>query len=251
MISIDDRENPRDNPSLDLQPLIESLGVKTKLDHLPYGDYCFVGNGPAGPGMAFVGVERKRIKDLLSSMRTGRLHGHQLPGMTGHYDFCYLIVEGIVRRNPENGLLEMGVSGSWREVTVGSSRFMADTLEHFLCTTELTQVTVRRTSGARESAEQLVSLYHYWNNKLWSEHKSLKVIYTPPNPVVACGELPLVRRWAKELHGVGYEKSMAVADRFGSGRVLACAPVQEWVKIPGIGMGIAERAVKEICGEDT
>lgn len=251
MITIDDRENPGENPSLDLQPLIEAAGARTKLDHLPFGDYSFTGNGPLGPGLALIGVERKRIKDLLSSMRTGRLHGHQLPGMLAYYDYCYLIVEGIVRRNPDNGLLEMGTSGGqWREVVLGSSRFMWEQFDHFLCTTEHTPVKVRRTSGARESAETIVSLFHYWNGKLWSEHKSCKVIYTPPDPVIASGELPLVRRWAKELHGVGYEKCLAVEEKFGTSRVMACAPVSEWLKIPGIGEIIAERAVREICGDE-
>ena len=248
MITIDNRENPRDTPRLDLQPLIESMGVSTHLDRLPLGDYCFVGNGPSGEGLSLIGIERKRTKDLLSSMRTGRLLGHQLRNMVNHYDFSYLIVEGVVRRNPDNGLLEQGTRGGWSPVTLGNGQFMYEEYDHFLCSTELSPVKVRRTGGPRESADTLVSLFHYRTNKLWSEHKSWRVIYTPPNPVVVSGELHLVRLWAKDLHGIGYEKSAAVADQFKTGRRMALAPVSEWLLIPGVGETIAERAVREIMG---
>lgn len=253
MITIDDREVDRGTPSLELQPLIESLGVKTHLERLEFGDYSFTGNGPAGAGLALIGVERKRVKDLLSSMRTSRLHGLQIPGMVPRYDFSYLIVEGVVRRNPENGLLEQPHrNGQWYPVELGSSRFMWQDFDHFLTSTEMTSVKVRRTGSPHQSAEVLVSLWHYFNDKLWEEHKSWKVIYTPPDPVIAMGEVPLVRRWAKELEGVGYEKSLVVADRFKTGWMLAHAELGNWLnpKIKGIGETIAKRAVKAIRGED-
>ena len=38
-----------------------------------------------------------KLPDLVSSLRTGRLSGHQLPGLVSSFDFSYLLVEGTWR----------------------------------------------------------------------------------------------------------------------------------------------------------
>jgi ERCC4-type nuclease len=243
VITIDTREENHLKHSIELQPLIESRGVKTKVDKLKFGDYCWEGNGPHG--MVLIGVERKRIRDLLSCIRTGHLHGLQTAGMHDTYDECYLLVEGIVRSNPDDGLLEEGTRNGWRQVMLGHQAFMWEWMDHFLITTELqTRFRVWRTGTQEESATQLASLFRYWQ-KEWGDHKSARVFYRRPDPVVANGPLPFRRRAAKELTSIGYEKSIHIANHFRTARDMALAGESEWMKIPGIGETLAKSIVNE------
>ena len=77
MILIDPREG-----SKDLLPLMP-LGL-AHLSALPYTDACWNGLGPGGAAV-IVGVERKRVGDMLACLKDGRFVGHQLPGM---YQLC-------------------------------------------------------------------------------------------------------------------------------------------------------------------
>src|ERR1044071_4618368 len=99
ILRIDDRIG-----SVELAPLFQSYGIKPIVCRLEFGDLDFVGRGPQG-GCAIV-VERKRINDLVSSIQSKRLSGHQTPGMARSYDYAYLIVEGIWRP-AENDQLEI------------------------------------------------------------------------------------------------------------------------------------------------
>ena len=60
---------------------------------MDYGDAMVTGNGPCG--QVDIGIERKRIGDLVNSITTGRLSGHQLPGLLAQYYKVYIIVEGM------------------------------------------------------------------------------------------------------------------------------------------------------------
>src|SRR5262245_5878451 len=105
MIRVDSRSG-----SGELSPYFEPYGLVVEKTHLDYGDFDFEGSGPKGKcGVVF---ERKRIEDLVDSMQTGRLSGHQLPGICENYDYGYLIIEGIWRPGRE-GFLEIGNRNGW------------------------------------------------------------------------------------------------------------------------------------------
>ena len=90
MILLDDRTG-----SGELLPLFRPYDAPVELARLDFGDACWLGNGATGPEL--VGVERKTIHDLVSSMRSKRLSGYQLPGLLRTYDWVYLLVEGVWR----------------------------------------------------------------------------------------------------------------------------------------------------------
>src|ERR1700685_3075549 len=108
MIYIDDRVG-----SIELLPTFQSHRNRPQCSssRLIAGDMCFSGQGAMGNCM--IGVERKRLKDMLNSIRSGRFSGEQLPKLIEHYEYSYLIVEGIWRCNWDNGLLEDMWGNGW------------------------------------------------------------------------------------------------------------------------------------------
>jgi len=248
VVSVDRRTG-----SIDVEPILrERLHMHTRIEELASADFCFEGNTNQGLGM--IGVERKRVKDLLGSMRSGRLVGEQLPKMFEHYDFSYLIVEGVTRANPVSGTLEECVSNGksnvwWRPVLLGNSRFQWQDLNHFLSTLEHSRLIIRQSDDPYQTACHIKSLYSWYRNKEWSGHKSLKQLYTCPMPTITLEDKEaIVRRVAKEFAGIGVEKSLSVATRFRTVWDMARAGTAEWMSIPGIGEGIARKVFAEIRG---
>jgi ERCC4-type nuclease len=76
------------------------------------------------------------------------------------------------------------------------------------------------------------------------------VIYTPPPPAALWLKPSLVRRVATQLEGIGWEKSAAVAAKFSSVLDMIVATEAEWQTIPGIGKGLAARAVRQLLGRE-
>jgi ERCC4-type nuclease len=242
MISIDDRIGSKD--LLKYFPKGEA-----KLTRLQYADAAFMGKN--SQGVLAVGVERKKLEDLLSSMQTGRLAGSQLIGLTSSYDVVYLIIEGLWRVGAD-GVLEK-LKGRkkryWRPVILGKRKYMARELDSFLNTLQLkVGVLVRESGTARHTAMIIRNLYGWYQKDDHISHLAIHknrfrdedVLLTRP---------PLIRRIAAELDGVGWKRSLAVAKRFDSVAELARAREAEWLEIPGIGKTIAKRVVREIQGK--
>lgn len=241
-VVVDNREG-----SMDLLPHLRSAGLEAEPGRLEFGDLFFTGSGPRG--VVRVGVEVKKLRDLLNSMRSGRLMGHQLPGMSQHYDFVFLLVEGVWREG-DQGMLEEPVRGGWREVRLGTSGFLWREVEGFLNTAELVcGVRVRRSQRIQETAA-VVKALHHWFGKEWREHGSHRVIYSPPPDQVMLYNPSVVRRVAKELPGVGWDRSGAIESRYKSVVDLCCASWKELAQIPGIGEVTAKRVVRALNGLD-
>ena len=85
-IFIDDRET-------DLIPVLSKLDVPSQAVRLEYGDVMWEGLGP-NHSEVLVGCERKKLSDLVNSMKDRRLSGHQLRGMSQAYDYRLLWTEG-------------------------------------------------------------------------------------------------------------------------------------------------------------
>src|SRR5258708_669111 len=81
--------------SHDLRPLLDGLEVRYQLDPLKFGDFSFFGKGPDGP--IAIGIELKTVNDFVSSMLSGRLAGHQIPGLLENYQRAYVVIEGVCR----------------------------------------------------------------------------------------------------------------------------------------------------------
>lgn len=233
--------------SSDLYPLLQRHGVPVELTHLDYGDASFLGRGP-GDEPVPVGVERKRLADLVSSLMTARLNGHQLPGCLKAFKLTWIIVEGTYRADDDGGLL-VPRKGGWGRLGVGRHGFQVAALEAWLLTVALRGgARVMHTRDDEHTARWLGALYQWWTQKTWDEHSGHLALdeAVPDHDAMMLVRPNLVQRWAAQLPGIGYQKATAVRQMFPSGLAMACAPAQQWKMIPGIGDGIAGNVVKLI-----
>ena len=228
---------------------------EAELVRLEYADACWHGNGPNDETW-LIGVERKTVSDLVNSISTGRLSGHQLIGLLNQYQVVYLVVEGLWRANPRTGALqvfrgEKGKGGRWRDLSHGARKFTAAALVGYMTTLDhLCGVSVRGTSSPRETALYITWLCSWWQ-KGWEAHKAHKQYHKGAFRGVKGGAVSLVppsllQRVASELPGIGYEKSCRVADYFDSVTSMCLASQEDWTEIEGIGKVLAKKIMEAL-----
>lgn len=212
------------------------------------GDFSFLGSGPDGLNLT-IGGELKalsgRSQDALDSWKSGRFVGTQLPKMVRNYQRIYLIIEGVYRPG-ENGCIEVpkwvnseARTQSWEWVPLPFHTDYRQFDNWLNSLTESGKVRVKRTLDRFETARVIMDLYLWWQ-KDYDDHRSLFGFDTSQAPV---GELPsFKRRVAKEIDGIGWNKSEQVATYFPSVQAMSNAPMEDWMAIPGIGSSIAKKA---------
>lgn len=258
MISVDRRDGSSPHALT-----LRRLGAATQVEELPFGDFAFsTESGGPGDRPAVIGVELKRLSDLLQCIGDSRYSGHQLPGMLELYDFSYLIVEGMWRPS-ESGSLEVYRHGQWRLVSHGRRTYTYKEVDSFLTTLAVKSrefhggpVMVRRTSTEYETAYSIYNLYRWWTGKSWSQHQSLTGLHIATDPRLEqlnSDSRMLKRKRDRPEHfmktvaiqqpKVGYGKLDEIVERFGSARIMANATEAEWAAVPGIGPKIAKLIV--------
>ncbi|KKN04284.1 hypothetical protein LCGC14_1098870 [marine sediment metagenome] len=224
---------------------LKALGLPVSLELLDFGDAAFLGNGPTGPVM--VGIELKNLNDLLSSARSGRLVGRQLPGMLDDYELCWLFVEGEYRPNPETGRLQVK-RRKWVDLHEGHRGWMYREVDSFLTTLEvILGVRIQQTTSSGHTAMCMANLYRWWQ-KDWADHHAHEAYDESrrPGQLVSMTAPTLCHEVAIKLPGVGYRKAQRVAKTFGTTRKMVNAARKDWLAIEGIGRVIAERIDKEL-----
>ncbi len=225
--------------SKDLARPLQSLGADVSLTTMEFGDIWICGSGP-GDVNVDIGIERKVISDLLASIETGRLMGHQIPGLVTAYEYPYLLVEGICRPG-SHGILEVPRRGSWAPAGFGRRTWLYGDLILFLNTVVIQAgVPVIRTSGRGETAQALHALAEWWD-KPWSAHKSLKAIHGTTAPRMLLTKPSVTQTVAAQIPGVGWEYSSAVEEAFGSVQGMVEGSVQAWAAVRGEGLTRAGR----------
>jgi ERCC4-type nuclease len=216
-----------------------------KLGNLTYGDASFLGNGPDGP--VFVGVERKTIHDMISSVDTGRLQGHQIPGLLKSYGRVYIILEGLWRVG-SGGILETWWSrnkpkkSGFFPLKHGGRTYVASAI-HNLINTLYCQCGIMtfRTDNSTHTASLIKDLYT-WYQKPWDKHTGHLGFKVDPHPVdLRVGKPGIVRRVLKELPGVGWERSGEAEQYFPTVASIMEASKSQWEQIPTIGKVLADR----------
>lgn len=206
--------------------------VPVELTTLQYGDCCFVGH--AAQGDVLIGIERKTIRDLIQSMTTGRLSGHQLPGLVEHFAYRWLLIEGRYRESPD-GFVELPWKTGWEVV-----RLQYSALENYLLTVQLRAgVSVQRTYDLRDSAHWLALLYRWFTAKEWQEHRAHLALQQVADPSMWL-KPNLVHRMAAQLPGID-EKAKDIAGKFPTVADMVTADEVTWRSIPGIGKVLAKR----------
>jgi ERCC4-type nuclease len=235
--------DPREG-SKNLFPVLQELGVSSRLERLEYGDVQVEGRGPEERPV-LVGVEVKAPSDLLNSIRSGRFAGHQLPGLVSSYEQTYLVVEGLPYRRDSGEAAWVGrrVRGHWR---------YDDLVGHLLTYENKTGVRPMFTKNRRATAEWIAALWKWWNGKAWEKHRSHLAKYNPDPPHEAWQvyrlnpALETRIKVARDLaDGVGWEKAKKAAEHFRSVREMVNAEAEEWMKIKGFGKALAQRMVAE------
>jgi|SRR5579863_6880545 len=247
MILVDYREDVREGQ--ELIPHVSKVALKRKIkvekSDLPFADAAFEGYGPNGT--LYVGIERKRIRDMLNSIDSARYSEVQMVGMKKLYGLSVLIVEGVWKPdNPTGYLMECLEALVWRPLRNPQKLILYSKLFNYLIGVQLSGVVVIRSRDIEETAFQIVSLYQYFQKK-WEDHTSLLEVHKLALPSLN-GSPSLVRRWASDLEGIGVKHSQDAEKVFKSPINLARADERDWMRIAGIGYKTASQIVKEIWG---
>lgn len=224
---------------------LRSRGADAELGHLEYGDYAIAGNGPDNTTV-MVGVELKTTKDIINSLRSGRLIGHQIPGMVGTdgdpgmYDRSWLLTEGIWREGG-SGDFEC-YQGSWQTCSVGSRSLSYSDLESWVLSTILLGgLSYWHCSTTADTARFITNLDHWWTSKEYDAHKSANVIFQRPPDRVSFHEPSEFLQSVAAFKKVGWTRGRAIEATCGERpfeRLMAMS-VQELQEIEGIGKVIA------------
>lgn len=256
MLIIDRRESG-------VPELLRPFGIEVCVTELEYGDCCFAGHGQHGD--AVFGCERKKLSDLVNSMRDRRLSGFQLRGMFRSYDYVYLMAEGEYRPGPNGEILEM-INPSrdyWRPFYKSGNLGDRGAVSYAQLTAYLTSlelisnVVVRRTRNAHETAAQYAALWHWSNDKSWDKHTSGDAVYAPPpnvNGVSRGGRVGMqvlrepnrVEKVAAQLAGIGDTRAVAAGKRFRSVRAMVNASRAEWCEVDGVAGKGADKIMASI-----
>ena len=242
--------------SADLVPYLAKVGVPVEKADLLQEDSAadceWVGNGEEGA--VLVGVERKNISDLVSSMRSGRSHVKQISSMCRVYDVRMMLVEGLWRPG-EDGELMVWRKGGWVQLNP-SQRWpvrYGEVYNYLESVSKIARFHVIRTSGVEETAGALKYSWRWWQ-KEWDEHNALGVggVGGAVMDNTSLGRVRLVKpnlvwRIASQLTGIG-ALGREASRWFRTPRDMVLASVGEWeqaltVEQKGKGGGKGGRVV--------
>lgn len=251
---IDDRTG-----SKDLLPYLKRLGVPADLGRLEFADLAFPGRGPQ-ESVVMVGLEVKTIGDVVQCMTSGRFAAHQLPGLIANYEEPWLIIEGHWRPSADGSLEVRSGSDSrhyWFKLKTGRREWMWREVQGWVCTMmTLGGIRVWQTHDRNETARACASIYHWWVDKAFEDHKSLQTFLDYKGSMgsrkgqAAMLRAPsFARRIYKELPGVGWERSLLAEDAFSCVQDAVNADVSSWARIDGIGPKTAEKIVRALKGK--
>lgn len=241
MIFVDRREGSHDL----LKPL-QARGLPATLTELAYGDIAFEGRGERGQPVE-VGVELKQLGDMVTSLRSGRLVGHQLDGLLKTYDYRWLVVEGRWRVNRYGQLVQFkGPARGWRALHGGMTG--AELIKKCLTLQLRGGLYLATTNTRLDTVQFLETLYHWWTDRDLDEHRSHIGIHNPHGFLRVSETREALMKWP----GVGLRVSKAAEEAFGSIRRASHASVDEWAKLTTtddkghtrrFGMKAAERVI--------
>jgi len=233
---------------------LRTLGSTAVVPIPLFTDVSFAGQGDNGESL-LIAVERKKIGDMASCISSGRLLAQLQASVVVGVDVLVVLVEGRVRRSPEDGLLEIPTWGvnprtmkrceMWQPVkpTTTYSRYC----QYLFELERLAGVYVLRSEGVQETAAVIVSLWSWFQSPA-DGHQSLRKFYKRPPPTVQLVRPSFTRRVAAELDGIGWTLSAPVAQHLPSVERMVAASEEDWRTIPGIGKKLAKSAIAELCG---
>ena len=215
MIYIDPKEG-----SKEILDYLIAVPHHPQCEHLlmDYADVVFSGNGPAAPML--IGMEVKKMGDLINCIETGRFTGHQVIGLKQSYDVVYLVVVGEHRAEWNTGLLQIKIDKGgkkfWWTVKQGSRTWTHHEFMAWLTMVEIGWgVRTRMVRDMRELARVIVEMYMVVQ-KPWEGHKTLQPFYLGPPGITEFVKPGLVERVVAQVEGIGPAKAREIGKRFKS-----------------------------------
>lgn len=211
--------------SAELAEPLQRKGLDVEITTLEFGDVAFEGRGEKGAPVT-IGIEFKKLRELIQALRTQRLQGYQAVGMRPMFDFSYLFVEGeliydrrgtLQRRKSSGRVVEMegamNVSEMFKRIFVLHLRGGMNPL--FL-------------SNRKDTIQAITDLYRTWTDQDLDKHKSHIAIYNPPSIIPISKE----RHTFCTFPHIGRKASAAVDEHFNGDIGKATnASVDEWAAI--------------------
>lgn len=160
--------------SKELYHPLKAMRLPVEKKWMRFGDVVFPGVGPSGP--ITVAVEYKKLGDLLACIMDKRIL-KQIRGMKLEYDYCYLLIEGVVRPDKDSGLECFCLFRSKKGKEIGVfnpvfARLTYPMMQRYLMTMEnFYDVRVRMTSTKADTIGYLAALYGWWQ-KPWKKHRA-------------------------------------------------------------------------------
>ncbi len=240
----------------DLVEPLKQFGVPAEAATLEFGDAAWVGRGPK-QSLVTVGVEVKKLGDLLQCIRDDRYVGHQLKGLKELYDVRHLLIEGIVTAGSQRELIAFK-DGKWKRPYEGST-WTYEAFKNWTFTQQYKSgIHVDFTADRRGTCAWLASAYTWWTAKEYEQHRSHEGLYFKPlipgdiDPFDMPSELTTRRMLTAQSvigKGVGYDKARAASEKFKSIEQMYFASESEWATVPGFGKKLAAqmwRAFREV-----
>ena len=255
MILIDDRIG-----SVDLAEPLQKMGLPIEVCRLEFGDIAFEGKGN-GQQILEIGIELKKLSDLVGSLRSGRLSGHQLPGLLGPkgtFDYAWLVVEGEWRIDTAGRVIIKKWNRRKRKfewVPLPGNMLASEMMKQVLTLELCGGFHVRYTNTRRDTVQFLAALYRWWTSKPLDRHTSHLMVHTPASFLPVSDFRATVQRFP----GIGPRASLAVERHFQGGlRRAVCASTSEWAEIQildgkgkprRIGMKVAKQIYDFVNGK--
>lgn len=207
------------------------MGLPVEEATLAFGDVAFVGRGEGGNPLA-VGLEHKKLPDLVQSLGNDRLAGHQLPGMLATYDRCYLVIEGEWDTDPGGRIV---VPSKWKRGAGSPLKGAppAITLMQRVMTLETRGgLRVHWSASQKASVRYICALYRFWTDRALDSHRSHLAIHAPDFDNSLLTPVSDFRRVVAQIPNVGFKTSAAVEQVFGGSlRRMMFATEEEWAAI--------------------
>lgn len=207
---------------------------RARLLSLDYADFAI------DTDMWLVGVERKTIGDFVSSMESGRLCDHQIPGMAESYEDFYILLEGTVKKDKYG---EATIRG--RNVRGDMSTPYNKVVNMITTITTKAHIKVIQSLTPQDTVDRLLALEDWWHN--YDNHHSHQRTYDD----MMFSRTSIKHKIAARLPGIGHKRASTVDSKFNSIYGMITAHQKEWESIEGIGRKTAEKVITTIRQEDT
>ena len=197
-------------------------------------DIAFEGRGEGGAPV-MVGIEFKKLGELVQSLRTQRFQGHQLLKMRDSFEFCYLLIEGELHYDTRGHLLRRRGRREFQKLP--GSMAVGELFKRLLVLHLRGGCNIISARTRTDSLRWIEALYRVWTDCDLDQHKSHIAIYQAPT----LAPVSEFRAFISRIDGISLRKSLTIEKHFGGSiRRAVNASKAEWMKVEGIGPLIAQ-----------